>query len=209
MKRPSLPHKQKPPFVYRDQLHDLYIVRRLSVCVIAAKYRSSQNRINYWLAKYNIPKRTISEAIYHLKNPTGDPFIYRPPNSLESGILFGLGLGLYWGEGSKRGTGGVRLTNTDPKLLRKFIEFLQKVFNIDKTKLRFGLQIFNDLSEEKELTYWTRELLVSRKQFYKVIVSKVRGKGTYKTKSEHGVVIVYFNNIKLKRQICLMIDNIR
>ncbi len=53
------------------------------------------------------------------------------------------------------------------------------------------------------------ELNVVEEQFYKIIVSKVRGEGTYKYKSEYGVVIVYFNNIKLKRLICDMIENIR
>ncbi|MEI6304633.1 MAG: hypothetical protein WCP09_01280 [Candidatus Taylorbacteria bacterium] len=209
MKRPSLPQSQDLPIISRDQLHDLYITCRQSVSAIAILLKCSQNRINYWLAKYHIPKRTISEAIYQLRNPKGDPFLYKPPDSLETAVLFGMGLGLYWGEGSKRGTGGVRLTNTDPRLLRKFIEFLQVSFNIDRFKLRFGLQIFDDLSKVKTLSYWTRELGVSRKQFYKIIVSKIRGKGTYKIKSANGVIIVYFNNIKLKRQICAMIDNIR
>jgi inorganic triphosphatase YgiF len=103
----------------------------------------------------------------------------------------------------------VRLTNSDPRLLRKFIDFLKKFFNIDKKKLRFSIQIFGDILPKKALTYWRRELDATKDQFYKTIVSKVRGKGTYKYKSEYGVVIVYFNNIKLKRLICSMIENIR
>jgi hypothetical protein len=39
-------------------------------------------------------------------------------------MLFGMGLGLYWGEGTKRGKGGMRITNTDAKMIKKFIEFL-------------------------------------------------------------------------------------
>ena len=101
------------------------------------------------------------------------------------------------------------MTNTDPRLLKMFIEFLEKVFSIDRDKLRFGLQIFNDISKNRALHYWIDELKVNRSQFYKIMISKVRGKGTYKYKSENGVVIIYFNNIKLKRIICGMIDNIR
>ncbi len=127
---------------------------------------------------------------------------------MSEAILFGMGLGLYWGEGLKRGPGGVRLSNTDARLIKKFIEFMEKVFIIKRSKLRFGLQIFDDIDPEKALSYWTRELGVRRNQFYKIIVSEIRGKGTYKYKSEYGVAMVYFNNVRLKKLICSMIENI-
>ena len=188
----------------------LYHVEKKSAAYIAKLFKCSQNKINYHLDKCEIKKRTISEAIYHLKNPNGDPFIVRKLIGIKEkeAILFGLGLGLYWGEGQKNGKSGVRLTNTDPKLLNKFIEFLKVFFGINKDQLRFGLQIFGDLSPETSLEYWTKILGVNRKQFYKVIVSVVRGSGTYKRKSKHGVIIIYFNNIKLKKIICSMIENI-
>ena len=91
----------------------------------------------------------------------------------------------------------------------RFIEFLEKICGVDRNKLKFSIQIFSDLAPEKTLSYWMRELGAKKKQFYKIIISKVRGKGTYKYKSEYGVVIVYFNNIKLKRLLCEMIDNFR
>ena len=207
MKRLGLPiNKYK---VSKEELFDLYTTKKQSVAQISNKFDCSENKINYWLSKYEIKKRTISDAIYQLKNPLGDPFSLSMPKTLNQGILFGLGLGLYWGEGSKRGTGGVRLTNTDPKMLVKFIEFLEKVFKVEKKNLRFSIQIFNDISSIEALKYWKQELGVDRRQFYKTIVSKVRGPGTYKHKSKYGVVIVYFNNIKLKRLICNMIENIR
>lgn len=191
-----------------NKLEALYYQEKRSVSYIAKMFNCSQNKVNYWLGKCEIPKRSISEAIYHLKNPNGDPFTSRQPTCIKEAVLFGLGLGLYWGEGLKRGTGGVRISNTDPKLLIKFIDFLETFFKIDRGKLRFSLQIFKDISSDEALLYWTRTLKVKEQQFYKVIVSEVRGKGTYKFKSKHGVVIVYFNNIKLKKIILDMIDNI-
>ncbi len=204
MKVPSLPNKN----FSKEVLNDLYTVKKFSSAKIAALFLCSQNKVNYWLKKYNIQKRTISDAIYELRNPNGDPFSLNKPHTLIEGILYGLGLGLYWGEGLKRGKGAVRLTNTDPKMINKFIEFLEKFFVIDRNKLRFSIQIFRDISSKKALHYWSRELKVKKSQFYKVIVSKVRGKGTYKYKSEHGVVILCFNNMKLKRIILSMIEKI-
>jgi hypothetical protein len=190
-------------------LRELYIKQKWPVSRIAKKYKCSENKINYWLKKYSITKRTISDAIYDFHNPLGDPFLARKPRTLEDGILFGMGLGLYWGEGSKRGNGGVRLANTDVRLVRKFIEFLEKMFKIKRSKLRFSIQIFSDISPRKAFDYWRKELKVSGDQFYKTMVLKVRGEGTYKYKSEYGVIIVCFNNVKLKRLLCSMIENIR
>jgi len=192
----------------RNFLYNQYVVKKQSVAQIAQKQKCSQNKINYWLSKHQIKKRNISDAIYQLRNPLGDPFALRLPRTTKEGVLFGMGIGLYWGEGTKRGTGGVKLGNTDAKLVRKFIEFLKEVFGVKKSKLRFGLQIFSDIPPEKALRYWARELEVNRSQFYKIIVSKVRGEGTYKYKSEYGVATVYFNNTKLKAIICNMIENI-
>ncbi len=208
MKRYSLPIHTADRLSAAN-LFDAYVTKKFSVAQIARTLKCSENRVNYWLAKHKIQKRTISDAMYHLKNPLGDPFLLKQPKTLEQGILFGMGLGLYWGEGSKRGTGGVRLTNTDARLLRKFIEFLETIFGIERKRLRFSIQIFSDISPEKAISYWQRELNVGKEQFYKIVISKVRGKGTYKYKSEYGVAIVYFNNIRLKRLICEMIENIR
>ena len=191
-----------------EVLRDLYMKQGFSSAKIAEGFDCSIGKINYWLIRYGIQKRSISEAIYKLKNPSGDPFSFRPPQATEEVVLFGLGLGLYWGEGAKRGNGGVRLTNTDPSLVRTFIKFLEKFFAVPKYKLKFSIQIFNDLSEDIALNFWTKQLGVKRNQFYKTIVSEVRGNGTYKHKSEYGVIILYFNNIKFKRLICSLIDKI-
>lgn len=195
--------------ITKEILFKLYLEDKRSVSFIANRFECSENRINYWLKKYDIQKRTISEAIYQWKNPKGDPFSLRLPINLEEGTLWGMGIGLYWGEGAKRGSGGLRITNTDPKMIKIFIRFLETFFLIDKKKLRFSIQIFNDISPQKALGYWINQLGVDRKQFYKTIISRVRGKGTYKYKSEYGVVVMYFNNVKLKRTMCELIEKNR
>lgn len=195
--------------ISRDLLLDLYIKKKLPVSNISRQLSCSQNKINYWLKEHKIEKRTISEAIYQLKNPNGDPFCFKKPINLEDSILFGLGLGIYWGEGSKKGSGGLRLTNTDIRMIKVFINFLYKFFKIPKSKLKFSLQVFGDISAKKCLEYWCKGLKVGKTQFYKTIVSEIRGKGTYRNKSEHGVVILYFNNVKLKKLILEMIEKIK
>ena len=128
---------------------------------------------------------------------------------MEYAFLFGLGLGLYWGEGNKRNKNSVRLGNIDPDLIIIFMQFLQKVFNVRKEKFKFGLQIFNDIDPSMALSFWQKKLSVSPTQFQKVVVTKKRGKGTYRYKAEHGVLTIYVNNKKLRDEIFNRIENLR
>ncbi|OGD35130.1 hypothetical protein A2W39_02225 [Candidatus Azambacteria bacterium RIFCSPHIGHO2_01_46_10] len=179
-------------------LKKLYNEKHKSVPEIARLSECSENKVNYWLAKYQIKKRTISEAIYVKHNPKGDPFKFIVPKSAEDAELFGLGLGLYWGEGTKANKDSIRLGNTDPNLIKKFIEFLIRFFSIKKKDLHFGLQIFSDIEVERALDFWIKRLKIKRSQFYKPIISISGSIGTYKKKSEYGVLTVMYHNKKLR-----------
>src|SRR4051812_2004906 len=109
------------------KLLKLYEAEKRSVSNIAQHLKCSENKVNYWLDKYNIKKREISEAIYLKWNPDGNPFRVKIPSNLEEAKLFGLGVGLYWGEGTKRNKHSIRLGNSDPELIKKFIEFLDVI----------------------------------------------------------------------------------
>lgn len=175
---------------------------------IAKLSKCSEHKVNYWLEKHNITKRSISEAAYIKHNPKGDPFSIKKVLTQSEAQLLGLGLGLYWGEGNKKNINSIRLGNTDPALIRKFIEFLVKIFRIDKSKLRFGLQIFTDISQEKALQFWLNALKdfnIGRNQFFKIIVTPTRGVGNYRQKSKFGVLTVHFCNSRLKRILDTML----
>ncbi len=193
----------------KTKLKELYVLKRLSVAKIAKKFGFSESKVNYWMRKYDIQKRSISDAIYEYSNPKGDPFKQEPLDSADKVFLYGLGLGLYWGEGTKMNKYAIRLGNTDPEIIKLFIKFLVEIYSVDKNKLRYGLQLFNDSNIESSIDFWCYELNASREQFYKVIVSKVRGKGNYKNKSKNGVLTIYFHNIKLRNIINSAIDNLK
>ena len=89
---------------------------------IAEELGFSENKINYWLKQFRIPKRSISEALYLKHNPNGDPFSIKRNLTPEEKQLLGLGLGIYWGEGNKANKHKVSVSNSDPKLLSMFIE---------------------------------------------------------------------------------------
>src|SRR3989344_6763344 len=180
------------------ELYKLYNKELRSVPEIARVFKCSENKVNYWLAKHKISKRTISEAIYIKHNPKGDPFAFNRPKTAQDAKLFGLGLGLYWGEGNKANKNTVRLGNSDPVLMKKFIEFLVKFFQIDRNDLRFHLHLFSDINIREAQDYWVKKLNIKKEQFYKPIVSISGSLGTYRNKSKYGVLTVYYGNTKLK-----------
>jgi hypothetical protein len=182
-------------------LRRLYLVEGKSVAQISRQFAYSQNRINHWLQKYGIPKRSISDALYKRHNPKGDPFSIKEPTTLDEARLFGLGLGLYWGEGNKRNPSAIRLGNTDPLLIKKFILFLRDTLGVPMAKLRFGLQIFSDMNPVQAKRMWLHTLQplgISGNQFQRPVVTPARSLGTYRQKTRAGVLTVYCSNIKLK-----------
>lgn len=191
------------------ELRNLYLVENLSAAQIARLFDCSLHKVDYWLKQHLIPKRSISEAVYVKRNPTGDPFSVRSPRTLDDAFLRGLGLGLYWGEGTKSNKSSIRLGNTDVRLIKKFMEFLVRMYGVKKDRFKFGLQVFNDVSPASARKYWCRELGISPHKLQKVVVSRVRGRGSYNNKSEHGVLTVYFNNKKLRDVICADVERLR
>jgi len=184
----------------------LYINNKISVPKISKQINKSEGEINYWISKYGINKRSISDALYLNHNKGKNPF--EIPKFLNNKkiyndalFLYGIGLGLYWGEGTKRDTHSVRLGNSDPKLIKKFIDFLYIIFRIDRSKLKFGLQIFSDIEPEEAISYWQKILDFPVGQFYKPIITKSGKIGTYRYKSKYGVMTLYFNNTKLRNFI--------
>lgn len=157
--------------------------------------------------RYNIQTRSISEALYVKNNPGGDPFKITQPKNFNEAILFGIGIGLYWGEGTKASNSSIRLGNTDPYLIALFIKWLIKFFKIKKTTIKFSLQIFSDINPRVALKFWIKALEVSPKQFLKTIVTKSYKPGTYRKKNQTGVVTIYFHNIKLRRYFTELLDN--
>jgi len=166
------------------------------------------NTVAYWMKKIGIPRRNISDAVYQRLNPNGDLFHIKENLSAKEQKLFGLGIGLYLGEGNSNNKHAVRLCNSDPKIIKLFRKFLIKICRIDQKKLRYNLLLFNDASKKKALNFWAKELGITKKQIGSVTSLKSRGEGTYKKKSMTGVLIIEFNNVKLRKEIDNMIENL-
>jgi len=85
---------------------------------------------------------------------------------------------LYWGEGSK---GDFGLSNSDPYLIRVFVQGLVNIFNVTKDRLRISIRIYKDLDKNKCLYFWSRITGVPVEKFVSVDVldGKKMGKLPY------------------------------
>ena len=86
---------------------------------------------------------------------------------LKSNPLLIAGLMLYWGEGDSSLKREVRLSNVDPRMIKLFNKFLQKVCKISKERVHIVLTLYPDLVEEKCKNFWSNKTGVSLKQFGK------------------------------------------
>lgn len=192
----------------QKRLKHLYLDSKMSMFEIATDLDVSVSTVNWWMKKYQIPKRLRSDANYEKYNKNGDPFIIKKIASTDDAILYGIGVGLFWGEGNKVSTTSLRLGNTDPALIKNYLRFLREFCGVQEEKIRFGLQIFNDSNPVAAKKHWISELAASEDQFMPTIsIIASQGKGTYRKKNQYGVVTVYVNNIKLVDWMHVQLEN--
>jgi len=188
----------------KEELKNLYRNGK-SMMEISGILGCSNGEVRYWMKKFKIKRRNHSEATYLKQNPEGDPFNIKSNLSPNEKMLYGLGIGLYWGEGTKVG-GSLRVANTDPGILKLFTKFLTQICNAKRDKISYSIISFNDIEPETARSYWSSQLKISPKKFGKITQIPKQGKGTYKRKSEFGVCNVHFSNIKLKKWIMKQIE---
>jgi len=119
-------------------------------------------------------------------------------NYFRKNSLFISGLNLYWGEGdNKLENGIVRLSNTDPRMIRIFCNFLSAI-RVPKNKIRVSLILYPDLLDNKCKIFWSKASKIPLCQFYKTQFIK----GRHPTKRlEHGICIIQMNSRGLKEKI--------
>lgn len=80
---------------------------------------------------------------------------------------------LYWAEGDKR-RNAVRLANSDPEVVRYFVNFLRAYFGVRDDRIRVSCNLFADhLDRQCEIEdFWLRTLDLSRSCLCKSIVNR-------------------------------------
>ncbi len=117
--------------------------------------------------------------------------------------LFIAGLMLYWAEGDNKLGNPVRFTNTDPRMIRLYIQFLLRILKIKKETVRPALILYPDLEENNCLEFWSKITTVPVSQFYKTQFIK----GRHKTaRLSDGICMITCGNRQLKEKFIIWID---
>ena len=96
------------------------------------------------------------------------------------------GLSLYWGEGSKKDR-RVEFCNSDPRMIKFFIHWLQRCFDVRTEELRGYLGI-NEIHLKREdivKQYWSKITFIPLDQFRKTYFKKAANKKIYENFNEH------------------------
>jgi len=178
----------------------------------------SKSTLSLWLRNYPLLKERIrelqkSEAVIEKirntkrkKKEKRHKEIYKiqkkllfPFNNRE---FFLLGLGLYWGEGTKCRQDGLSISNTDPSIIKFFIYWLNKSLRIPKKKIRVMLHLYTDMDIKKEMQFWSEILKIPLSQFTRSYIKKTSSKNiNHKGSFGHGTCSVRINNVPLAEKI--------
>ena len=120
-------------------------------------------------------------------------------SKLKDDPLFLAGIMLYWGEGEKQQKSSqVRLSNSEPEMLKIFYLFLTKVIKIHPDKIFSWLLLYPDLIDSVQKNFWSKTTNIPLDNFRKSIYIK----GHHPTKRlSYGVCTVVVSSRALKERV--------
>jgi hypothetical protein len=176
----------------------------MSYSQIREKVHVSKSTLSLWLEDYPLTKERLHELrstpnshrieSYRAtmkkkqeeKITIQEKRVTKDMGKLSRRDLFVSGFFLFWGEGAKGRRGEVALANTDPSMIRYFIDWII-LLGGEKEKFYFTLHIYADMDPQTEITYWAKELDVRKTQFWKPYIKKTNLSGlSYRNGFGHG-----------------------
>lgn len=113
--------------------------------------------------------------------------------------LFLTGIMLYWGAGEKQPKSSVvRLSNSEPEMIKIFNLFLTKVLKISPDKICAWLLLYPDLIDSVQKNFWSKSTGLPIGQFKKSIY--IQGRHPTKRLS-FGVCTIYVQSRALKERV--------
>lgn len=131
--------------------------------------------------------------------------------SISRRDLWVAGVGLYWGEGKKYKE-TVAITNSNPKLIKFFVNWLTTLCSVPLEDLRAEIHIYPDSDIKLALEYWGTITGIPEHNFYKTQVDRRPNKKLSKVGTlPHGTLHLYMNSRsvsirKLHRRIMTWVD---
>lgn len=130
-------------------------------------------------------------------------------NRLSTEQLWLIGVALYWGEGGKTVRGGVRLSNSDPAVIRLMMKFFRDVCRVPEEKFRGHIHTFSHLNSRKAEMYWSKISGIPRGRFYKTYTKPSIASKNKKDNLPYGTFQVYVHDTVLFFKIVGWIERIK
>lgn len=111
--------------------------------------------------------------------------------TLSARDIFMLGIGLYFGEGSKAQE-EVRIVNSDPVVIKIMLRWFRDFCGVQSHHIRAAIHGYPDNDIDELMNFWSRKLDISREQFIKTSIDTRQNKSPQsKRKLPYGTVHVY------------------
>ncbi len=148
-------------------------------------------------------KKTIAKKARQLRESNTKNGLNKVKKLSKRDLLM-LGIGLYWGEGSK-GEHTVSISNMDPDIFVVFIKWIE-LLGFKKNQLSAKLNLSTELNEKEEIDWWCSKIGIEKKVFTKTtkIVT-----GSKRSENYHGILTLRICNTGLLHKIYGMIDACR
>jgi transcriptional regulator with XRE-family HTH domain len=179
-----------------------------SIADIAKKLMVSKSTVSYWCRDVVLSSKAREKIVLasHRKSTAGilryteglrQKRIQQTEAAMEEGVrmvgrmserdVLMVGLGLYWGEGYKKGSQEFGFTNSDPVMIKFYIRWLQTCFGISNKDLilRISINAMHRQRIKEVESYWVREVAIPFTQFTKTSIIKSTIKKVYKNNGEH------------------------
>ncbi len=177
-----------------------------SYSLISKKLSVSKSTLSNWLSReLFVPNKEVlkrigaaklKSALYKQKQKFNDIAQRTEEAKKEIGKIserdfFMIGLGLYFGEGSKSFE-EVKISNANPAIIKVAIKWFQKFCKITAKNIKITVHGYPDTDINKLVRFWSIETLIPKKQFNKVIIDRRSNKSKLKNKKlPYGTVHVY------------------
>ena len=131
---------------------------------------------------------------------------FKQKYDVDSDVLFVAGLMLYMGEGDKKTTSRIALSNTDPNLIKFFILWMENYLGVQKQDVKIQLHLYDNMELEREYIFWQTTLGLAKSQFYKISVRKLKKSSfSYKDSIRHGTCSINVFGVDRKMRLSMAI----
>jgi len=128
---------------------------------------------------------------------------------LSSREFFLAGLFLYWAEGMKTKNAAIGLTNTNPNMLKFYIQWLN-FFGVVPKKLKVSLHLYSDMDIKLQEKYWSKTLSIPLSQFRKSYIKDTKLSSiTYHNGFKQGTCTVIVDDARLAEKVLMSLKYIQ